>query len=454
MKKVMGLVVLVAVVIAAIISFARSGGAETTEYRFVAIEEGDVEAVVASTGSLSAVTTVQVGTQVSGQVAEIFVDFNARVKKGQLVARIDPTLLQQAVRDAEANLERVQADLANREREFERTERLHQSQGVTDSEYDTAEYNVAVARASLKSAQVSLERAENNLSYSLIYAPIDGVVIERNVDVGQTVAASLSAPQLFLIANDLRQLEILAAVDESDIGRIEDGQTARFTVQAYPDETFTGLVRQVRLQSTTQENVVNYTVVINVENPDGRLLPGMTATVDFLVETVSSVLKVPNAALRFRPSADMITEVRERMQERFRAVREGSGDSTGTPTAGRGERRRPGGQGGEGREGAPGSGARGPGAGGFGGGGFGAGGGSPDIGQIWYVDEEGNLSVARVRIGITDGQSTEIEGRGIQLEPGMEVIAGITTSNQASQTSTNPFQQQNQGDRRGPGRGF
>jgi HlyD family secretion protein len=442
MKKVLGLVALVAVVIAAIISFARSGGAETAEYRFVTIEEGDIEAVVASTGSLSAVTTVQVGTQVSGQVAEIFVDFNDRVQKGQLIARIDPTLLQQTVRDAEANLERVQADLANREREFERTARLHESQGVTDSEYDTAEYNVAVARASLKSAQVSLERAQNNLSYSLIYAPIDGVVIERNVDVGQTVAASLSAPQLFLIANDLRQLEILAAVDESDIGRIEEGQMTRFTVQAYPDETFTGLVRQVRLQSTTQENVVNYTVVINVENPDGRLLPGMTATVDFLVETVSEVLKVPNAALRFRPSADMMTEVRERMQERFRAAREAAEDSTDARATRRGEGDRP--EGGR---------AGGIGAGGAGASGFGASGGRPDIGQLWYVDEAGNLSVARVRIGITDGQSTEIEARGIQLEAGMEVIAGITTGSQASQTSTNPFQQ-NQGDRRGPPRGF
>jgi HlyD family secretion protein len=458
MKKALGLVALAAVVIAAIVSFARSGGAETSSYRFVTIERGDLEAVVASTGSLSAVTTVQVGTQVSGQVAEIYADFNDRVRRGQLVARIDPRTLQQAVRDAEANLERWQADVAQREREFERTKLLHESQGVTDSEYDTAEYNLAVARASLKSALVSLERAQNNLAYADIYAPIDGVVIERNVDVGQTVAASLSAPQLFLIANDLSEMEILASVDESDIGRIEEGQTARFTVQAYPDETFEGAVRQVRLQSTTQENVVNYTVVIDVQNPDGRLLPGMTATVDFLIETATDVLKVPNAALRFRPSVQMMSEIRERMQARFQGAREGEGATVGGE-AGEATSRRPRGEdsgagpAGEGSghpEGAVESGrggAAGPGA-----GGFGQGGGRPGMGQLWYVDAEGNLAVARVRVGITDGQSTQIESRGVELEVGMEIIAGITTSSEADRTTTNPFQQQSQGGRRGPGR--
>lgn len=442
MKKALGLVALAAVVIVAIVSFARSGGAETSSYRFVTIERGDLEAVVASTGSLSAVTTVQVGTQVSGQVDEIYVDFNDRVRRGQLIARIDPRLLQQAVRDAEASLERSQADVAQREREFERTRLLHESQGVTDSEYDTAEYNLAVARANLKSALVSIERAQNNLAYTDIYAPIDGVVIERNVDVGQTVAASLSAPQLFLIANDLSEMEILASVDESDIGRIEEGQTARFTVQAYPDETFQGAVRQVRLQSTTQENVVNYTVVVDVKNPDGRLLPGMTATVDFLIDTATDVLMVPNAALRFRPSVEMMAEIRERIQERFRQAREGEGAADGPGDEGD---TRPGDEGGGHAGGGSGFGPGGA-------GGFSAGGGRPGIGQLWYVDDEDNLAVARVRIGITDGQFTQIESRGMQLEAGMDVIAGVTTNGQASRTSTNPFQQQNQGGRRGPRR--
>ena len=158
----------------------------------------------------------------------------------------------------------------------------------------------------MKSAQVALDRARKNLSYTEIYAPIDGVVVERNVDVGQTVAASLSAPQLFLIANDLSQMQILASVDESDIGLIHEGQDVRFTVQAYPNQTFTGTVRQVRLQSTTTENVVNYTVVVTVANPKGKLLPGMTATVEFLTGSAENALIVPNAALRFRATPDMM----------------------------------------------------------------------------------------------------------------------------------------------------
>ena len=466
MKKIAIVLILLGMLAASLFYFARTGDAETASYRFVSVERGDLEAVVSATGALSAVTTVQVGTQVSGRVDEIFVDFNDRVKRGQLVARIDDTILRQAVRDAEATIERNRAEVVQREREFERTSQLHEQQGVTDQEYDTAEYSLAVARANLTSAQVNLERSENNLAYTLIYAPIDGVVIERNVDVGQTVAASLSAPQLFLIANDLAQLEILASVDESDIGRIEEERPVRFTVQAYPDESFDGTVRQVRLQSASQENVVNYTVVVNVDNVDGKLLPGMTATVDFLIETVTDVLLVPNAALRFRPNEEMMTAFRERMQQRFAEARENVPDSVrenfqaragaaqaegdGSPRAGAedgaelngprgGERAGQGGSAGaEGRGGFGGPG----GPGGFGGaGGFGGGQGRPGTGQLWYLDENGELAAMRVRIGISDGQSTEIQGR--DLEAGLAIIAGVTQGS-ASSTPNNPFQQQPQ----------
>ncbi|HEY0969931.1 MAG TPA: efflux RND transporter periplasmic adaptor subunit, partial [Gemmatimonadales bacterium] len=277
---------------------ARDGAA----YRTDTIERGDIYSTVAATGALSAVTTVQVGTQVSGQVSAIYVDFNDRVKKGQLVARIDPTLQQQAVAEAEAGLERARAELRQAEQNYERNKQLYDRKVITDTEFTAIEYQRSVSRANLKSAEISLDRAQRNLGYTSIYAPIDGIVVERNVDVGQTVAASLSAPQLFLIAQDLEQMQILANVDESDIGLIHEGQTVRFTVQTYPDERFTGTVEQVRLQSTTTENVVNYTVAVKVENPDGRLLPGMTATVDFVTASAEDVLKVPNAALRFRPT--------------------------------------------------------------------------------------------------------------------------------------------------------
>lgn len=463
MRKLIAGLVVVGLAAAAIFVVARRGDAETMSYRFVDVETGTVEAIVAATGALTAVQTVQVGTQVSGQITDIYVDFNDQVRRGQLIARLDSTLLVQAVQNQEANVARSEAELARSEWEFDRAAELFKMQGVTESEYKTSEYNLAVARSNLTSSRVNLEQARRNLGYSVIYAPIDGVVVERNVEPGQTVAASMSTPQLFLLANDLSQMEILASVDESDIGKISDGQSARFTVQAYPDEQFEGIVRQVRLQSAVQENVVNYTVVVSVQNDDGRLLPGMTATVDFIVERVDDVLKVPNAALRFRPNQAMLTELQERQQ----AMREQQAAEGGAPGAGarpdpealanmtdeeRAAARERFQQAGAGR-GAPGGfadlseeerqalRARFQGQGGPGGGGGGN--------QLYYVDDQGQLQVARVRVGVSDGQYTEVSGRGI--EAGLRVIAGVVVSS-GGEAPTNPFQQQ-QG-RGGFGRGF
>lgn len=423
MKRILWIGLVIVLSAAGLWYYSKDGEATESPYRFVTVERGDLEATVAATGTLSAVTTVQVGTQVSGRVDKIYVDFNDRVKRGQLIARIDPTLLEQNVRDAQARLERNRAELAHRQREFDRNKILFDSQVITETEFNTVRYDLEVSQADLKTAEISLERARQNLTYTDIHAPIDGVVVERNVDVGQTVAASLSAPQLFLIANDLSRMEILASVDESDIGLIEEGQTARFTVQAYPDETFYGHVRQVRLQSTMQENVVNYTVVIDVENTEGLLLPGMTATVDFLVDTAEDVLMVSNAALRFRPTQEMIDAIRRRRERE----REQLPDSVRERFA----QRRAGG-------GVPGGGA--------------ASGGSPngfqrppDVAMLWYLDENGELAAARVRKGITDGRSTEITGRAV--EESLKVITSVTLGTEAS--NNNPFQGQTQ--RRRPG---
>ncbi len=411
MKKIIPLLLVVVLGGAGWWYFARNGEEVKSPYRFVTLERGDLESVVSSTGNLEAVVTVQVGTQVSGIVSKIYADFNDRVRKGQVIALIDTTLLVSAVRDAQANLERNQAQLAFARQEFERIRDLFEKNFSTEVEYNTAKYNYDVARASVQSAQVNLERARRNLAYATIRAPISGVVIERNVDVGQTVAASFSAPQLFLIAKDLSQMQILASVDESDIGLIKEGQEARFTVQAYDDRTFTGTVRQVRLQSQTQENVVNYTVVVDVNNQDGLLLPGMTATVDFIIEQASDVLKAPNAALRFRPTEAMMTAFRERMAQR----RANAPDSVRSRFA----RQRPGGFSGAGRR---------------------------PSNVLWYLDEDGRVNAVRVRTGITDGQMTEVRGR--NLEPGMQVIAGVTRTG-ASAGTTNPFQ--NNTTRRRPG---
>jgi len=381
------------------------------EYRFVNVTKGDLESVVASTGALDAVTTVQVGTQVSGIVNKIYVDFNDIVRRGQLIARIDTTLLASSVRDAKAGLERSQAQLDFNKKEFDRIKELYEKEFTTEVALNQAEYNLELARTGVQTSRINLERAERNLGYATIYSPIDGVIIERNVDEGQTVAASLSAPQLFLIANDLGRLEILASVDEGDIGLIKPGQEARFTVQAYDDQVFTGTVRQVRLQSTVDNNVVTYTAVIDVNNQDGKLLPGMTATVDFLIEHVEDVLMVPNAALRFRPTERMMNELRMRFEAQ-RAEREAAGDSTRTR----------GGQTGGAPEGMA--------------GGFGGRPGASNFAMLWYLDADGALQMARGRTGITDGSQTEIISS--DLSEGMQIIAGVTETEPDGGFS-NPF---------------
>lgn len=406
------LVVLVLVVIAgAVIWRVRDGkGGDSVNYRFVEIAKGDLAAVVASTGTLEPVTTVQVGTQVSGIIQEVAVDFNDHVTAGQVIARIDTTLMAANVASARTQVQRGDADVRQSEREFTRLGALFAEDMISEADYNTAQYNLDVARASLAAARIELDRARRNLDYATITAPIDGIVVQRTVDPGQTVQASFSAPELFQIAGDLTLMQILVSVDESDIGQIVEGQAVRFTVQAWPDDTFAGEVRQVRLQSVMQENVVNYIAVVTVANPDGRLLPGMTATVDFIVDQATDVYHVPNAALRYRPDQAVMQAALERR---------------------RAERQAQQGEAGEGQ--APGGGAP-------GGGTPGAGGTPPaDRGMLWIVGKDGRPDVIMVRTGISDGTNTEIRGR--DLEAGTQVIAGIASSS-AAQAAGSPFQQQ------------
>jgi len=408
------------------------GNGEAPSYRFATVEKGDIDSVVSATGTLSAVTTVQVGTQVSGLIAELLVDFNDRVSKGQVIARLDTTLLETNLRDVEASVERSRAELKQAERDLERITSLY-NQGISAvADYNKAQYTADVARAQVKSAEASLERARQNLAYATITAPVSGIVVERAVDVGQTVAASLSAPKLFTIANDLSEMQILSPVDESDIGQIKEGQPVRFTVKTYPDRTFTGVVRQVRLQSTIDQNIVNYTVVISVKNDDGKLLPGMTATVEFVVASAKDVLKVANAALRFRPSEAQLAEARERLRKQLeeRAAARGGATPGGE---GAGPMGRPGGGGGQERPGSGGNGgAR----------------GQRERSFLYYLDDEGRLSMMPVRPGITDGQFTEV--RGPLLEEGRQVVTGMSQA--AATQSSNPFQgTQSSGPPRPPG---
>ena len=303
--------------------------------------------------------------------------------------------------DAEAGVEKAEALLEKALADYKRFEPIYDKGLISEGEFFPYGVAVKTQKATLKSAGAALQRARQNLKYAVIKSPINGTVIERAVETGQTVAASLSTPTLFIIVEDLSRMEILVEVDESDIGLIRQGQTVRFEVQTYSDKMFGGKVTQIRLQPKTISNVVTYTVVVDAANEDYLLLPGMTATVDFILEKCTDVLLVPNAALRFRPSDEKIAEFRERR----RAERGASSDSTGSDRKMR-------------AGGLPGS----------GGGmmGQGSAGGGPkrsDMTMLWYLDNNGNLGQEPVRTGMTDGSSTEIV-RSRSLVEGSQIIIG------------------------------
>jgi HlyD family secretion protein len=307
--------VIAVAVIATIYYYKRDVRAEAPAFTTAEVSRGDVISTVEATGTLEAVTTVQVGSQVSGTISALHADFNSRVKKGQIIAELDSSLLQTQVEQARATVARLQADYdrakvqaADAGLKLTRAHELFDRQLIPKTDLETAESTSRSADAAVKGAEAeiiqakaSLNQAQVNLSHTIITAPIDGVVIARNVDVGQTVASSLQAPTLFIIAQDLTEMQVNASVDESDIGEIAPKQNVRFRVDAYPNETFTGQVKQVRLQPVVQQNVVSYVTVIDVPNRELKLKPGMTAAVTIETARADDVLKVPNAALRFSP---------------------------------------------------------------------------------------------------------------------------------------------------------
>lgn len=273
-------------------------------YREAEITRGDLESRVSATGTLNPVDQVEIGSQVSGTIKSIHVDFNSRVKAGQLLAQIDPAMFRATKSQAEANVEKAKVALADAERALGRVRDLKQQGLVSQAELDAADTAFESRRAELRQTQASLELAEVNLANTTIASPIAGLVISRNIDVGQTVAASLQAPKLFLIARDLSEMELEARVDEADIGQVREGQPVTFTVDSYPDRTFEGRVLQVRAEPLAEAGVVSYITVVRVPNTEGRLLPGMTANVTIVTAARSDALRVPNAALRFRPRVD------------------------------------------------------------------------------------------------------------------------------------------------------
>jgi len=313
MKKIVIASAIIIVIAAAGFILLRGKGNEP-QFRFDKVIRGDIEMAVTATGTVNPVTTVLVGTQVSGTIKNIYVDFNSPVKKGQLIAQIDPALFEAQVNQAranllsaKANLEKAEASQVDSKRTMGRNKELLAKNLIAQSDFDTAETNYETAKASVSAtksqvvqAEAALSLAETNLFYTKIVSPVDGIVVSRNVDVGQTVAASFQTPTLFSIAQDLTKMQIDTNVAEADIGNVKVGEDVEFTVDAYPDITFKGKVWQVRNAPITVQNVVTYDVVIQVNNPELKLKPGMTANVSIIIAIKKDVLKIPNAALRFK----------------------------------------------------------------------------------------------------------------------------------------------------------
>ena len=309
-------VILVLIVISGGLFWYYSKSAEEIQYKTVRAERSDLRSVIQATGTLDAVETVDVGTQISGTVKEIYIDYNSVVKQGQLIAEIDSATQRTDVAQAEANLQVVQADLmnseavlANAEKSLARTRKLAEKDLIAKADVDTdektyltAKAQVAASRARIAQYNATLNKTKINLGYTQIYSPVDGVVVAKNVEKGQTVAASYQTPSIAEIAKDLSQMQVEVNVDEADIGGVKEGQKATFTVDAHPNDPFDGVVTQVRLSPTTTDNVVTYVVIVKVSNNKGLLMPGMTANVSLIVEERENVVVVPNSAFRFKPA--------------------------------------------------------------------------------------------------------------------------------------------------------
>jgi HlyD family secretion protein len=394
-----------------------AAGEDKVTFATVTVTRGNIAAQVTANGTLSARTTVQVGAQVTGRVIELDADFNSQVKKGQVIAKLDDSLLRAQIEQAtaayelaRANEKKAEVALMDAERQLKRQQSLKDQAliaGATVETYevtrDTAKAALAAAKASVSQAAANLTQAKTNLGYATIYSPIDGVVLTRSYDIGQTVQSSFSAPTLFTIAADLSVMQIDTSVSESDVGALKEGMKANFTVDAFPGKTFEGTVRQVRNSPTTTQGVVTYDAVIDVNNEDHLLRPGMTANVTFVLQQVADVIKIPNAALRFKPTRDQMIALREKFGG-------GSGHRRGSGMGSGGR--------GEGREG----GSSMPKADAASGASGGAGMKFGDKKPVWKL-VDGKPRMVLVKPGLSDGSSTQmVEG---DLQPGDQLITEI-----------------------------
>ncbi len=333
MKKVIRILIILVIIAAAIIGYSLYKKSKNKpEWRLDNVTTGSIREEVTASGSLNPSSKVEVGTEISGKIAKLFKDYNSTVKKGDILAKLDTENLETALESSQADVRRSQLSADDAKVDMDLQKELNNKGMSTSYDYQKAKNKYDQAVQSLANAHYSLKRAEKNLNNAIITSPIDGVIISRNVEEGQTVAASMSSPILFIIANNLRQMQINADIDEADIGKIKVGLPVEFTVDAYADESFEGKVNQVRLSPSTTQNVVTYSVIIDVDNPQMKLLPGMTANVTIIVREKEDVLRIPESALRFKPSKELWKLFGLKWDDKFSSRsgrRFGSGQSTG-----------------------------------------------------------------------------------------------------------------------------
>jgi HlyD family secretion protein len=358
---------------------------QEAEFKFAEISRGEIKKTVSSSGPLSPITKVEVGSQVSGFVSKVYVDYNDKVAKDQVLAEIDKALVDAEVARAEGELLRAQAELEDAQIEYNRNIPLFEKKTIAEAQFLTSKVKVKSMEGGLKIAEANLDHAKKNLEYATIRSPIDGTVVVKNVEEGQTLAANFQTPRLFEIAENIAHMEILVAVDESDIGMIQPGQKTKFEVQSYSGKTFTGSVKKVRLQPVRTANVVNYTVVVSIENKDSLLLPGMTAEVDFIVADKPNVIKVPKTALNFQPDKEQLDKLRGKMTDDAIEKNAKSADL------------------------------------------------EEDTGLLWYLDDHGKIAIEQVKTGISDGGETELTNPG-RFREGMKVISGLVEKDETKKT--------------------
>jgi HlyD family secretion protein len=450
-KKIIWIIVALVIVTGVILGLTvfKNGKNGEIKYRTEVIGLGDIEALVVTSGTLNPIETIDIGAQVSGKVEKLYADFNTAVKQGQIVAELDQEQQKMKIQQNEASyqtrsasLEQAKVGLQTSEKGFERAKALFAKNLLSVEEMDAAEAAFLNAKSALMSSQASLAQAKStldqskvDLGYCIIKSPVDGVVITRKVNIGQTLQSSFTAPVLFQVATDLTKMKVECDVDESDIGKVKEGQKVRFTVEAYPNEAFNGVVAQVRVSPTTVQNVVTYTTIVNVENPEKKLLPGMTATVSMIVGEAKNVLRVPNAALRFTPTMtpEEMAKIQQEMRDRFMAQRQAQGGQPGTAPQGGGQptaapqgsgapaaaggQAATGGQRPEGQGGRPGGGQN-----------------RQQMPRVWVQDQAGKLKMVMVRTGVSDTSYSEIVRS--ELKEGDVVILGTMTA--TSTTASGP----------------